>query len=131
MKSLSASIWVATALVVAIPLAWGQDSTAGHSSAQPPDNTRENKMETNRTVTADSQKENAGDRQVIQRIRRSVVADKSLSMYAHNVKIVSLNGQVTLNGVVHSDQEKTTVEQKAVAVAGQGHVTNEIKVSAK
>jgi hypothetical protein len=39
-------------------------------------------------VTADQQKENASDRDVVKRIRESLVKDKSLSTYAHNVKVV-------------------------------------------
>ena len=132
MKTLPMSICLAAALTTGVPFALGQTPPEqGASATAAPDNSRENKLDSNRTVTADSQKENAGDRQVIQSIRRGVVADKSLSTYAHNVKIVSVNGQVTLNGVVKSDDEKAIVEQKALAVAGQGHVTNDLKVAAK
>ncbi len=64
-----------------------------------------------------------------QQIRKSVMADKSLSTYAHNVKIVSINGRVTLNGVVHSAEEKKSVATKAIAVAGKEHVVNELKIA--
>ncbi len=53
-----------------------------------------------------------------QQIRRSIMADKSLSTYAHNIKIISQNGAVTLKGPVKSDDEKKAVVAKAVAVAG-------------
>ena len=59
-------------------------------------------------------------------IRRSVVKDKTLSVYAHNVKIISKGGMVTLKGPVHSDDEKKNIEAKAVAVAGDGNVTDQI-----
>lgn len=96
----------------------------------PADNSKANKVDsTNTTATADAQKDNANDRTITQNIRKSIMADKSLSTYAHNVKIVAVNGSVTLNGVVRSDQEKANVEAKAVAVAGQSHVTNDLKVS--
>ena len=132
MKTLPMSICLAAALTTGVPFALGQTPPEqGTSATAAPDNSRANKLDSNRTVTADSQKENASDRQVIQSIRKGVVADKSLSTYAHNVKIVSVNGQVTLNGVVKSDDEKAIVEQKALAVAGQGHVTNDLKVAAK
>ena len=55
--------------------------------------------------------------------------DKSLSTYAHNVKVVPKDGQVTLKGPVRSDEEKKSVEAKAVEVAGAGHVTNQISVA--
>jgi len=57
-------------------------------------------------VTADQQKETAADRDLTKRIRQSVVGDKSLSTYAHNVKIVTRGGQVTLKGPVNSETEK-------------------------
>ena len=57
------------------------------------------------------------------------MADKSLSTYAHNVKIVSVNGAVTLNGVVKSAQEKSVIQAKALAVAGKGNVTNGLTVA--
>jgi hyperosmotically inducible protein len=107
-----------------------QSSPNASSTAAQPDNTRTNKTDpSNRLATADSQKQNASDIDLAARIRKSVMADKSLSTYAHNVKIVSTNGQVTLNGVVRSDEEKSSVGMKAQAVAGKDQVVNDIKVS--
>jgi len=54
--------------------------------------------------------------------------DKSLSNYAHNVKIITQNGQVTLKGPVQSEEEKKTVEIKATEVAGQNKVTSELNI---
>ena len=96
----------------------------------PPDNTKVNKRDRAKgAVTADQQKENATDRDVTQKIRHALMEDKSLSSYAHNVKVITQGGQVTLKGPVRSDQEKQTVEEKAVAVAGAGHVTNQMSVA--
>jgi osmotically-inducible protein OsmY len=104
-------------------------SVAAPGMSVPADNTKSNKEEpSNRTRTADDQKNNALDIKIAQEIRRSVMTDKSLSTYAHNTKIVSINGNVTLNGVVRSEAEKTSVGQKAAEVAGNGHVVNDIKV---
>jgi osmotically-inducible protein OsmY len=80
-------------------------------------------------VTADQQKENATDLDITKRIRQSVVGDKSLSTNAHNVKIVAQRGHVTLKGPVRTETEKQAIESKATAVAGAGHVTNEITVT--
>jgi osmotically-inducible protein OsmY len=55
--------------------------------------------------------------------------DKTLSSYAHNVKIVSQDGQVTLKGPVRTEAEKKSVEDKATALAGAGHVTSEISIA--
>ena len=105
-------------------------SSASGTTAVPADNSKSNALDqSNTTATSDAQKENKNDRRLTQRIRKSVMADKSLSTYAHNVKIVSVNGGVTLNGVVRSDQERSTIEAKAVSVAGKDHVVNDLKVS--
>jgi hypothetical protein len=80
-------------------------------------------------VTADQQKSNKPDRDLTQKIRKSVYADKSLSMAAHNVKIISRDGMVTLKGTVKSDEEKKAIEDKATEVAGQGKVTSELTVA--
>jgi len=72
-----------------------------------PDNTKVNKQDRGATATtADQQKNNLTDRELTQKIRKAVIADKSLSTYAHNVKIISQNGSVTLKGPVKSEDEK-------------------------
>ena len=103
-------------------------SPAGAQTAT--DNSKVNQRDrANGATTADQQKENATDREITQKIRRAVVDDKTLSTYAHNVKIVSQNGQVTLKGPVRTADEKKNVEAKAIAVAGSGHVTNQINIA--
>jgi osmotically-inducible protein OsmY len=81
--------------------------------------------------TADQQKENRSDRDITQQIRQSIMKDKSLSTYAHNVKIITQNGQVTLKGPVRSEDEKKTVEAKAIEVAGENKVTSQLDVKPK
>jgi hyperosmotically inducible periplasmic protein len=100
------------------------------SAQTAPDNTKVNQGDRAKgAVTADQQKENASDRDVVKRIRESLVKDKSLSTYAHNVKVVAQGGQVTIKGPVRSEEEKRSVEAKATAVAGEGRVTNEITIA--
>jgi hyperosmotically inducible protein len=96
----------------------------------PADNTKVNKGDRAKgAATADQQKENAGDREITQKIRRALMDDKSLSTYAHNVKVVTQEGQVTLKGPVRSEDEKKTVEAKATEVAGVGHVINQLSIA--
>ena len=92
-----------------------------------PDNSRSNRVQ-NQTATADQGKNDKLDRMMTAKIRRAVIADKSLSMYAHNVKIIVVGGAVTLKGPVHSEAEKQTVADKAAQVAGAGRVDNQITV---
>ena len=96
----------------------------------PPDNTKVNQRDRSAPeATADQQKSNAADMKTTKTIRRSVMADKSLSSYAHNIKIISQNGMVTLKGPVKSDAEKTALVAKSVAVTGSAdRVTDEISV---
>ncbi len=95
-----------------------------------PDNTKVNKADRAKgAVTADQQQESAADRDLTKKIRQSVVGDKSLSTYAHNVKIVTQDGQVTLKGPVRSEAEKISIAAKATEIAGAGKVTNEITVA--
>jgi hyperosmotically inducible protein len=107
----------------------GYGQTPDDSSPKP-DNTKVNKRDRNADeVTADQQKMNAADRDMTRKIRRSILADKSLSTYAHNIKIISRDGAVTLKGPVKSDDEKMAVMAKAVAVAGSADkVTDHISV---
>lgn len=96
----------------------------------PADNTKVNTRDRAKgAVTADQQKDNAGDRELTRKVRRALMQDKSLSTYAHNVKVIAQGGQITLKGPVRSDDEKRTVEAKATEVAGAGHVTNQMSVA--
>lgn len=97
---------------------WAQDAGMPQGNAAP-DNTKVNKRDRNSAApTADQQKEATSDRELTKQIRRALVQDKSLSTYAHNVKIISQNGTVTLKGPVKSEEEKTAIEQKAAQAAG-------------
>jgi len=93
--------------------------TYAQDPAVKPDNTKVNKRDRHAgEATADQQKMNKGDRDLTASIRKSIMADKSLSTYAHNIKVISQNGVVTLKGPVHSDDEKKQIVAKAVEVAG-------------
>ncbi len=96
------------------------------------DNTKTNQRDQNpNQPTADQQKNNASDQEITQKIRKAIMDDKALSTYAHNVKIITQNGQVTLKGPVRSDDEKQSIEAKAAEIAGQNNVTSALEVKAK
>ncbi|HXJ43335.1 MAG TPA: BON domain-containing protein [Bryobacteraceae bacterium] len=99
--------------------------------AQAPDNSATNKRDREPgSATAGTQKNNKDDLHLAKEIRQAVYKDKSLSTYAHNVKIVVAEGKVTLRGPVKSEAEKSTVAEKAAAVAGANNVINELEVAA-
>jgi hyperosmotically inducible periplasmic protein len=105
---------------------------AQEPAAPQADNTKVNQRDRNSDEsTADQQKENRSDRDITQQIRKAIVKDKSLSSYAHNVKVITQNGMVTLKGPVRSEDEKMAVTVKAAEVAGQDKVTNQLDVKPK
>ena len=129
--SITRRLCVLMAVLVSISCAaWAQDSATPEQ--RPADNSKVNTRDRNSSAsTADQQKENQSDREIARQIRQSIVKDKSLSTYAHNVKVISENGTVTLKGPVRSEEEKKAVESKAVEIAGQDKVQNDIQVVAK
>jgi len=83
------------------------------------------------TQTADDQKNNKGDVTLAAAIRKSIMTDKTLSVAAHNIKIIAQGGSVTLRGPVRSEEEKASVLAKARDIAGATMVTDSITVSPK
>ena len=111
-------------------LMWAQQDSSTSGGA--PDNSKNNAHQrANGDPTADQQKNNASDRSITQQIRKAIVKDKTLSTYAHNVKIVTQNGQVTLSGPVRSEEEKKAIADAASGVAGVSNVRNELQVAPK
>lgn len=80
--------------------------------------------------TAEQQSNDKSDVGITKQIRYAITSDKKLSSSAHNVKVITEQGHVTLRGPVRSESEKQQIEAKAVAVAGSGNVKNEISVGA-
>lgn len=111
----------ASVATVVLCLATGSASLA----AQRPDNSNQNK---NQTQSADQQSNSKTDRQTTAKVRKAIMADKSLSMYAHNVKIITANGDVTLKGPVKSEDEKAKVAELAAGVVSADKVTNQLTV---
>ena len=107
---------------MAAPIAHAQDAQ------QPaPDNTKRNKDQA--PPTADQQKMNPTDRAITQKIRKAIHEDKSLSTYAHNIKVITQDGKVTLKGPVRSEEEKNNLQAKAVSVAGEENVSNQLEIA--
>jgi hyperosmotically inducible periplasmic protein len=119
-----------TSLVAAcLVLPAAVDMQAGQ--APKPDNSKVNERDRRPDqATADQQKNNAADLEITRQIRKALTADKSLSTYAHNVKVITQGGKVTLKGPVRSADEKNAVELKAAEVAGAENITNQITVAA-
>lgn len=118
--SLGSMVFCASLMATAAPRYQDNQQTA-------PDNTKKNNDQA--SPTADQQKMNPADRAITQKIRKAVHEDQSLSTYAHNIKIITQDGKVTLRGPVRSEDEKNNLQAKAVAVAGQENVTNQLEIA--
>jgi osmotically-inducible protein OsmY len=98
----------------------------------PADNTGRNERDrSGDTRTPGDQSSKEPDMQITQNIRKAIVADKDLSTNAHNVKIVTVDGAVTLRGPVASTEEKARIDREARAVAGVKKVDNQLEIAAK
>lgn len=95
------------------------------------DNTKRNVRDKHdATLTPEDQKETTRDRKLTAAIRRAIVKDDALSTNAHNVKIITRGGAVTLRGPVDSAAEKAQLEQLALKVRGVKRVDNQLDVTA-
>jgi osmotically-inducible protein OsmY len=122
--------YVGRTIKVVVLLAGATAFLPGQDTAPKPDNTRVNQADRSKSSpTADQQKDNKSDRETTRQIRKALVGDKSLSTYAHNVKVIAQNGTVTLKGPVKSEDEKKAVEAKAAEVAGASNIKSEITVT--
>jgi osmotically-inducible protein OsmY len=81
------------------------------------------------TKTAGDQSESEADRTISQNIRQALTSDDSLSTNGKNVKVITVDGKVTLRGPVKSDQEKSAVAAKAQQVAGVKNVDNQLEIA--
>jgi len=110
---------------ILVPLLFTAICLAGNAQTQP-DNTKVNKRDrASAEPTADQQKMNSSDQKLTASIRKSIMADKSLSTYAHNIKIISQDGTVTLKGPVRSEEERKSIVSKATEVAGSAAKIND------
>ena len=108
------------AILAAVPAA------AEHHEA---DNTGRNVRDRDdKTLSPMDQGGSAADREVTATIRKAIVGDDSLSTNAHNVKIVTVDGVVTLRGPVKTAAEKATVASKAQATKGVKRVDDQLEI---
>jgi hyperosmotically inducible periplasmic protein len=116
------------ALLLGAPVAGVAQTSPPPSPA--PDNSKVNERDRQPdATTADQQKNSKGDLEITRKVREAIVKDKSLSTYAHNVKVVTQGGVVTLRGPVRTNDEKVAIEKITVQVAGAGNVRNELEIS--
>ena len=114
--------WTLASLLAAMPAIADQHDA---------DNSAQNARDRgDQTLTPEDQGGSPADREVTARIRRAIVDDDELSTNAHNVKIITKDGVVTLRGPVKSASEKASVAAKAQKVAGVKRVDNQLQIEA-
>jgi len=96
------------------------------------DNTEKNVRDRDdKTLTPMDQGGSSADREITAAIRKAIVDDDTLSSNAHNVKIITVDGVVTLRGPVKSAAEKAAVAAKAQRTKGAKRVDNQLEVETK
>ena len=80
------------------------------------------------TLTAGDQGNSPADRDLTQQVRKSLVGDSNLSITAKNIKIITINGKVTLRGPVNSETEKSSILTLAKGLAGDANVDDQLEV---
>lgn len=107
-----------------------QSTNAATVASADADNTAKNQRDqTNGTLTPGDQGNSDADRAITQRIRQAVVSStNNLSVTAQNIKIITVDGKVTLRGPVNNDSEKTNIDGIAKSVAGDGNVDDQLEV---
>lgn len=96
----------------------------------PADNTQKNERDRDTAaLTPGDQGESEGDRSITQKIRQAVVKNEALSFTAKNIKIITVDGVVTLRGPVKSEKEKTDIGALAQQVGGMKRLDNQLEVA--
>jgi len=117
-------------LIVGLGLALAAGTGCSKTGKVDSDNTGKNVADKDdKTLTPTDQSDDEVDRKITQSIRSNLVKSDSLSTYAKNIKIVTINGVVTLRGPVDSAQEKTDIAALAKKIDGVHDVHNELEVT--
>ncbi|MHB1674012.1 MAG: BON domain-containing protein [Acidobacteriaceae bacterium] len=111
--------------VLCAPMILLDTPAVAQSPTVQPDDSAQNK---NPGQTADGQPNAKSDRLTTANVRKAIIADKGLSMYAHNVKIITRNGIVTLKGPVKSYEEKQQVDSDAASAVSQDKIVDHLTV---
>jgi len=102
-------------------------AAADNPPAKEDNTTRIQRERAERTATAQSNKPE--DIKTSQAIQQAVVSDGNLSFASKNVKIITVDGEVTLRGAVTSQQEKVLIEKMAKTTAGETRVVSQLQVT--
>lgn len=110
--------------------AQSEDSTRMDGNYYDSDNTGRNIRDRDSSArTSFDQSESEADRMITRRLRQIIISDDSLSTNAKNIKIITIEGVVTLRGPVASAQEKDAIAKKVKNIQGISRVDNQLEVT--
>jgi hyperosmotically inducible protein len=109
----------------------GQARAAAETPSASADNSAVNQRDReDEALTAERQvRGSRSDVELTRLIRRELTKRDDLSVYAHNVKIITVHGVATLRGPVRTEAEKARVAALARRIVGAQQVRNELEVS--
>jgi hyperosmotically inducible protein len=100
----------------------------GADQTKDADNTRTNERDRHGTLTPLDQGNSAAEIKITASIRRNIVANKTLSFDAKNVKVITIGNKVTLRGPVKSDRERSEIEALVKQTVGVQEVDDQLEV---
>lgn len=124
-------IVLVTAILMFTPLiSEAADNSLGTSTTQysAQDNTKINKRDRNEnTLTPLDQSNSQSDLDITKQIRKSLM-DYPFSTDAKNIKIITINGDVTLRGPVKNTTELAQIVELTKSVPGIKTLNNELQI---
>jgi len=127
----SNALLLAAALTIAATSLFPVGSAFAQTSASSaPDNSARNVRDREgQTLTPMDQSNKPQDLSISREIRKALMNDAQLSIEAKNIKIITIDGAVTLRGPVKTEQEKADIQAKAAQVAGGANIHNQLEVA--
>jgi osmotically-inducible protein OsmY len=119
----------ATVLVLGAAPLWADDRPYGRDADDTGRNARDRDDTSGTKPNAMDQSNDPADVKLTADIRKSITDDDSLSMNAHNVKVITRGGNVVLRGPVDSAEERDKVAAKAKQIAGVKRVDNQLEIN--
>jgi hyperosmotically inducible periplasmic protein len=121
-----------TLLAVAFLSAFTVAAMVADDKKVAPDNTATNERDrSGKTKTFGGQSNSSADLKITQAIRQSLMKDSGLSATAKNIKVITVNGHVTLRGPVKTAQEKAKIDQVARSAGGGAQIDDQLEVTNK
>jgi hyperosmotically inducible periplasmic protein len=102
--------------------------TTNSAAGMQPDNTGINVRDRDdASLTPGDQGNSESDREITRRIRRAITSNEQLSTTAKNIKIITIDGKVTVRGPVKNEQERESIAA-IVQQTGASAVDNQLEV---